>query len=173
MGNNEIKEDDIITWLEEGWRFRKKQSRGRNYITRRKQKKEKSLGPYDQELWDAIQNLSQREGFKKTTKNNNFQIQINQITKLLIRDRDYNVIGSCIFMNDESYCRYFTYWDKTEAMKMLDEMDMSDGYALIDIDINGKNEKKYSYVGTRQCKNCLTFLNEKMVEAILNYDKKN
>jgi hypothetical protein len=27
MGNNEVKEDDIITLLEEGWKFRKKQSK--------------------------------------------------------------------------------------------------------------------------------------------------
>ena len=45
----------LVQWIAEGWRFRVKTSRGRRYITRLKEGIERSLGPYDEELWLRIQ----------------------------------------------------------------------------------------------------------------------
>jgi hypothetical protein len=172
VGNNEISEDDIINWLNEGWRFRSKRSKGRYYITRRKKNKEKSLGPYNQELWNTIQRLNLRAGFKKTITNDNFQIQLNKYDELKIIEKTrYNLL-SCLFRDDENHCRYYTYENKREGMNKLDEMDMSEFYDFIDIDVNGKREKKYVYYATSSyCKNCSTFLNKKMIGTILNYSK--
>lgn len=41
-------------WISEGWKFRIKTSHGRKYITRRKKGEERSLGKYNENLWNLI-----------------------------------------------------------------------------------------------------------------------
>lgn len=47
--------ETLAQWIVDGWRFRIKTSRGHRYITRLKDGVERSLGPYDDELWHRIQ----------------------------------------------------------------------------------------------------------------------
>lgn len=56
MGNGKLK-PEIIQLLEEGWTPRIKTVKGHRYITLRKGKKEKSLGPHNEELWNQLKAL--------------------------------------------------------------------------------------------------------------------
>ncbi len=50
-------EDEIKEWKKEGWKFRVKKVKGKQYITRRKGKHEKGLGRYIDNLWKLIQDI--------------------------------------------------------------------------------------------------------------------
>ena len=47
-------EAELQALLKDGWYFRVKKSKGRDYITRRKGQTERSLGPFDEDLWNLI-----------------------------------------------------------------------------------------------------------------------
>jgi hypothetical protein len=51
--------ETLARWIADGWRFRDKTSGGHRYITRLKDGVERSLGPYDDELWHRIQAMRQ------------------------------------------------------------------------------------------------------------------
>lgn len=49
---------NLERWIDEGWRFRIKTSRGHRYITRRRGRQERSLGRYTDHLWIQIEALT-------------------------------------------------------------------------------------------------------------------
>jgi hypothetical protein len=53
LGKN-LEPEEIKSLLAEGWAFRIKESHGKRYITRRKGGKERSIGPYSEDLWNLI-----------------------------------------------------------------------------------------------------------------------
>jgi len=58
VGNGEmsLEKGQIESWIAEGWTFRVKEIHGKRYMTRRKGKLERSLGPFSEEKWRQISN---------------------------------------------------------------------------------------------------------------------
>jgi hypothetical protein len=54
MGKNQLVREELLQLIEDRWRFRIKNVSGHRYITRRKKQKEKSLGPFNEDLWNLI-----------------------------------------------------------------------------------------------------------------------
>jgi hypothetical protein len=59
VGNGEMsfEKGQIESWILEGWAFRVKEIHGKRYMTRRKGKLERSLGPFSEGKWRQISNL--------------------------------------------------------------------------------------------------------------------
>jgi hypothetical protein len=53
-----VSKDEIKEWKKDGWVFRVKEVKGKQYITRRNGKQERGLGRYDDKLWRLIKNTS-------------------------------------------------------------------------------------------------------------------
>jgi hypothetical protein len=58
MSRRLVTREEIIALTADGWGFRKKERKGKLYISARKGKKEKGLGLYSDELWDIIVKVS-------------------------------------------------------------------------------------------------------------------
>jgi len=54
MSKDQARWETIEGLLREGWRFRVKSSKGKKYISARKSGEERGIGPFKQDLWDAI-----------------------------------------------------------------------------------------------------------------------
>jgi hypothetical protein len=61
MGKKVPTKQRLQTLIENGWRFRVKTVKKRRYITMRKRQMERSLGPYDEDLWKRIQSIKKRQ----------------------------------------------------------------------------------------------------------------
>jgi hypothetical protein len=49
-----LRDEDIIKWISEGWRFRVKTSHGKRYITRRRGGTERSVCAFQEDVWKRI-----------------------------------------------------------------------------------------------------------------------
>lgn len=103
MGKSEPSDESLQKWIKEGWKFRVKISKGRKYITRRMgAKTERSLGPFNQELWNRIKSI-QSEAKKPPREKD----PLYMFYSLMEYHRGAQAGRDCQNKDDEGYC---TYW---------------------------------------------------------------
>ncbi len=124
MTRKKLTENEIRAFLDDGWYFRKKRSMGRDYITRRKAQAEKSLGPYEDDLWNIIVKL-EKEKFPKVlepTLKTDKDLDIKQTEKLddylnlakdlsqhLSYERAAHLTLNCKYKGRDGFCSYWSW----------------------------------------------------------------
>lgn len=118
-------ENEIRAFIDDGWYFRKKRSMGRDYITRRKAQLEKSLGPYEDDLWNIIVKL-EKERFpkvleptletdkdfdiKQTEKLDDYLNLAKDLSQRLSSERAAYLTFNCKYKGRDGFCSYWS-WD--------------------------------------------------------------
>ena len=118
-------QDEIETWRKEGWNFRVKSVKGKKYITRRRKQKEKSLGPYSEELWSKLNQtpiLSERDLEIIEAKKN--------IESFLHIYRGYEMSLTCAHIVDE-YCYFWKYEELPNLLTTLNSLTGENWYKKI------------------------------------------
>jgi hypothetical protein len=148
MGKRNITRDDIKAWHEKGWKFRIKKSKNRKYITRRKGSRfEKSLGPFDPDLWQMILELENDE--KKNQSWNQVFNEINFMRGMI------NSIN-CKYVNSEGYCMYWQWKKETYFLEKLEDI----GYSMKKILDEKGVERVILYSNPIYCEHCSNFRKE-------------
>jgi hypothetical protein len=97
-GKSEIEE-----WKKDGWSFRIKTVKGKRYITRRKDGRERSLGRYDADLWRIIEGAS--EEVSKIEK----ELEAKRTIRLIVRNLMASQMYSTCVHNVKGYCHYMKF----------------------------------------------------------------
>ncbi|EMR74281.1 hypothetical protein MCGE09_00648, partial [Thaumarchaeota archaeon SCGC AB-539-E09] len=125
MSERKNREEDIKKYIFDGWNFRRKISKNREYITRRKGQVERSLGPYTDDLWSLILNLrlgqqDKKEQTEKKVLNIDQRDEVRSKSKVgmefedriqerLHYNRTINMMTECLHTDSEDYCTYWTW----------------------------------------------------------------
>jgi ribosomal protein L34 len=120
-GKKRISADELKRLRNDGWRFRTKTAKGKRYISARKGKDEQGLGPFSEELWGEIQNLTDlygglKEGASIKEKTSNEERENLRTLGTVIKERlrvrrGAHMARCCLFKDGENYCEYWL-WDK-------------------------------------------------------------
>jgi hypothetical protein len=111
--------EEIREWIREGWSFRVKTVKGKEYISRRIGDVEKGMGRYEPNTWRLIQNtiaeLSERKQIEE-----NQRIAMNSLIEALETVRTLEVLMNCSYIVD-GYCSFWRYKEKPEIFGQADE----------------------------------------------------
>ena len=111
-----IKRENIKQWKINGWKFRKKTVKGNQYITRRKGKQERSLGRYNEMLWNLIENTTIEPTPSELRRSAEKKIHnILTVYRIINMSRicSHNVDGYCHFWRFSEKKGFFTIADNT------------------------------------------------------------
>ena len=151
MGKSEPSEEEIRTWIKEGWKFTKRTRKGHIYITRRKGANvERSLGRFKQSLWERIEKISQKpeESRKETDPLSIFYslVELNRASKSST---------DCLHRDDEGYC---TYWRWSPDYSLLNYR----GDLAMNEVIDKGNPVYLFYAHAKYCSGCTAYTSVKM-----------
>jgi hypothetical protein len=144
-----ISEEQIKEWKIEGWKFRVKKVKDKNYISRRKGREEKGLGRYSENLWRLIQNtriepseLEQRLEAEKLVEN------------MLKQIRMYHMFLNCSNIV-EGFCHFWKYDEKPGFFYIVDAKIGEGYYKQV---VTEKGTPFWVFKAVRfYCKNCPAF----------------
>ena len=139
MGKKErTSREEINRFIEDGWNFRVKITSGRSYITRRKGQKERSLGPYTEELWSLIGELlnpSPKEigeltkldvkHSEVTRAQDKMVARVRELTekidKAIMLHRGLHMMQNCYY-NVDGFCEYWRWEERPHFFDIIDEL---------------------------------------------------
>ena len=150
MGNENISDVEIRKWHSEGWRFYKRNKKGRVYITRRKGPiNEYSLGPFNQELWDIITKVVNGEVPLVIKESESIFYHTINIYRLI------HYTKNCLHIDNEGYC---TYW-QFKPNSILINHPKNTRYK----EVKEENKTYWIFQVTRKyCLNCNAFISARM-----------
>jgi len=145
-------EDEIKEWKKEGWKFRVKKVKGRQYITRRKGKHEKGLGRYNDKLWKLIQNtkIEPSESERKLEA----EKMVEDILKMI---RVHHMSLNCSRVV-EGFCHFWKYDEEPGFFNIVDDR-IGEGYYKQIVPGNGPPFWVFKAVNFF-CKDCSAFREE-------------
>ena len=124
-----VNQDEIEYWKNDGWTFRIKTVKGKRYITRRKGKQEKSLGRFDEKLWNLIQSGSVIP--KKVEE----RIKAQQTIESLLRVyRSFEMSLDCSHIVD-GFCYFWKYGEQPGFFRIADKVSLSEYYKEVDFGV--------------------------------------
>ena len=124
-----VNQDEIEYWKNDGWAFRIKTVKGKRYITRRKGKQEKSLGRFDEKLWNLIQRGSVIP--KKVEE----RIKAQQTIESLLRVyRSFEMSLDCSHIVD-GFCYFWRYGEQPGFFRIADKVSLSEYYKEVDFGV--------------------------------------
>ncbi len=166
MGNNGISEEEIKRFVEDGWSFRVKKSGNRHYITRRKGQRERSLGPYNEELWDMLQRIKKMKKGPIATVSA-FQIKQRDLDNHLKMERGAHYMRTCLFIDKDQFCTFYRYQNKPESYKIEDRI-YTEGLSKIkELTVNGKTEQVWVHrANIPFCAACSAFFSIEHIRRI-------
>jgi hypothetical protein len=145
-----ISDEEIHHWIKEGWKFTKRTRSGHVYITRRKGANiERSLGRFNQILWDRIVHARDSEKPREDLK------PIDAFLDSVDVNRAFLKSSNCLHRDDEKFC---TYWK------------WSDDYFFLKFEVNIKRKKVIEsgkpvylfYADPRYCMRCTAYISSMM-----------
>jgi hypothetical protein len=170
-----VTEEEVEKLIAEGWNFRVKKVKGRNYISARKGKNENGLGAYSEENWALINRLL-RKGHGKEGSVEKEPTKINKSNRpdvdalfasarewLHIRRTTHAMIR-CLFKGSDGFCTYWR-WLEEPPFAEIDSMDLTDPIRRKVVSKGDSGVwvlKAYGFV----CADCPAFIDEKIVELI-------
>ena len=151
MGKSEPSEEEIRTWIKEGWKFTKRTRKGHVYITRRKGANiERSLGRFKQSLWERIEKISREpEEPQRETDPLSIFYRLVEFSRASLIRRD------CLHKDDEGYCTYWRWDSEYSLLKYREDVAMKE---VID-----EGNPVYLFIAhARYCKGCSAYISAKM-----------
>jgi len=153
MGKHDYGVNQLKNWRDEGWTFRIKKSKKKDYITRRKGGVERSLGPFNRDLWKKISEIQKDEG-KKIEETST----ANEVRKWVLDVININRAGimstNCRNKDEEGYCTGWQ-WPK-EAGFLPYAQNLSGLYLKLIRD--GNNNEMYVFFATGlYCTGCTKY----------------
>ena len=105
LGKKEFSDEEIRNWIKEGWKFTKRTRKGHIYITRRLgANKERSLGRFNQALWDRIEKIKRApDEIPRETD------PLDLFYRLVELNRAHVYSLDCRNIDDAGYCTYWRY----------------------------------------------------------------
>lgn len=100
-------QEQISEWKKDGWTFRVKTSKGKQYITRRRGQEERGMGRYNDKLWNIIKDTDREYDLHKqqqTEKEN----AINEIEYRIKLNRAFEMGRSCSHSID-GFCHFWRH----------------------------------------------------------------
>lgn len=157
MGNSEPSDEEIRNWIKTGWKFREKKSKGRKYITRRMgAKTERSLGPFNQELWnriERIQNQSDKPPIEKDP--------MNLFYDILEFHRVSRTRRDCLNKDNEGYCTYWRWEPDYGFLRHRQDLEMKE--------VKSGNKTYYIFLATNKyCKNCNAYISPEIKQVLIS-----
>ncbi len=150
----EIIKEEISNYIDQGYYFRVKKVNGKKYITRRKGREEKSLGPYTEEAWSTIKHMQNQpedaisEIPLETAAEKTFPETLRLLEQLkeeISMSKGIIMQTSCLH-NIDGICNYWHWETKPRFFETMDKLDdqTQKSYTLTDIVHKGKIEKRWA-----------------------------
>ena len=145
-------EDEIKEWKKEGWKFRVKKVKGRQYITRRKGKHERGLGRYSDRLWKLIQDTKiEPSEFERKLE---AEKMVEGVLKMI---RVHHMSLNCSRVV-EGFCHFWRYDEEPGFFNIVDDR-IGEGYYKQIVPGNGPPFWVFKAVNF-YCRDCSAFREE-------------
>jgi len=155
MGKTEPSDEDIRSWIKEGWKFTKRTRKGHVYITRRMGANiERSLGRFKQSLWERIEKI-----LREPEKQQRETETLNTFYMLLELLRSSRNSIDCLHKDDEGYCTFWRWNNDLPFLRYGENLPMKEV-------IDEGNPVCLFYAHQRYCRGCTAYINEKMKALI-------
>jgi hypothetical protein len=151
MGKREPSDEDIRTWIKEGWKFTKRTRKGHVYITRRKGANiERSLGRFKQSLWKRLEKISREtEEPKQRTNQLSVFYDLIEMNRWVISSRD------CLHRDDEGYCTFWRWSPEYAFLSLRGDLMMKE--------VTDKGNPVYLFPAhMKYCRGCTAYISVKM-----------
>jgi len=109
-----VTRDQIREWKKDGWIFRVKVVKGKQYISRRRGGEEKGLGRYDDGLWRLIQDTG--VGSSDLELRGEVEEVVEGLLKMI---RENHMSSSCVYIVD-GFCDYWRYDERLGFFNSVD-----------------------------------------------------
>ena len=122
MGKIEPSDEEIHSWIKEGWKFTRRSRKGHIYITRRMgANKERSLGPFKQALWDRIEKIKRESGepHRETDPLCIFYSLV-ELNRASLNSQN------CMNIDDEGYCNYWRWSPDYSLLRYRGDLEMKE-----------------------------------------------
>ena len=157
MVRRDYSERDILDFIQEGWNFRVKTTKGHRYISRRKRQVEKNLGPYSDELWDTIERLREQAPHFPGIVSERMKEQERAwklLDEYLSLDRSLYMVMNCVHKDSEGNCTSWSWPNKPRFYENAEKLYLAE-------DIKSVGTQRYPKWAVRAstwfCKHCPTF----------------
>ena len=187
MAERRNSEEEIKKYIFDGWNFRRKISKNREYITRRKGQVERSLGPYTDELWSLIAKLRLESHHEQEKQPEKTGLKIDQgyearseskvsldfedhIHEKLHFDRTIKMMTECLHRDREGYCTYWTWEKQPRFFKGIKQLYGEDLYMKKETMIKNKTVKQWMMrTPAWYCTDCPAYISHKNISTIKEY----
>ena len=158
-----VSQEEIRQWKIDGWGFRIKTVKGNRYITRRKGKKERSLGKFDEKLWKLIEGTtlgpSEVERWRDIEKT---------IEKIIEQIRTKQMSQTCSHII-EGFCYLWKFYEQPGFFNIADNGLGKGYYKQVE---SGKGSPFWVFKAEPfYCRNCSAFRGKKNSGAHANPDQ--
>jgi len=164
-----------------GYYFRKKNVKGRVYITARKGSKEKSLGAFKEGNWEYIRKLTgikessteSKQGHKRELKSWDLvRRELEEVRGELQNIFLMHKISDCIYRGEDGYCKCWRFLDQpSRALEsFLEKIRRFFGEDVI-VKVEEADGSKYwvfKAIGLT-CRDCVAFMDGRMLNIIKKY----
>jgi hypothetical protein len=151
MGSSEPSEEDIRTWIKEGWKFTKRTRKGHVYITRRKGANlERGLGRFKQSLWERIEKISRKpEEPQRETDPLSIFYSLIELNRAALSSQD------CMHIDDKGYCTYWRWGPEYSLLRYRGDLVMKK--------VTDEGKPTYLFhAHTKYCQGCTAYISVKM-----------
>jgi hypothetical protein len=151
LGHSEPSDEDIRTWIKDGWKFYKRTRKGHVYITRRKGANlERSLGRFKQSLWDRIEKILRepKEPLRETD-------PLSRFYELVELNRVSQISQDCLHRDNEGYCKYWRWTPDYSLLNYRRDLVMKQ--------VRDEGNPVYLFLAhAKYCRRCTAYVSTKM-----------
>lgn len=165
-------EAEIKAHIDDGWYFRRKRSMGRDYITRRKGQKERSLGPFDEDLWNLIKRTRVDEASEKASPMTELKLDTMQsekiddylnlydlLTNRLSIERAAHLMLTCTYKGEDGFCSYWSWSVKPSFYELASKLGHENDFSTKEVTgDNGSKRKWFVRALPWFCENCPVYV---------------
>jgi len=178
----DVSEESLLKYHNQGWHFFIRTVAERRYITIRRKGKERSLGPYSDEIWKLIQGIDNREAREDATRilsnkmkspksltqprvisetEDPFLKTLEEIKRYIL---EYNFY-KCLQINADGFCDYWRLEEPPEYEKQLNQKESEFLFKKVKQE-HGKTTVWILKPLPAICNNCPAYIDEKMINFI-------
>jgi hypothetical protein len=174
MSKRQATREEITALAVDGWGFRKKERKGKLYVSARRGKIEKGLGLHSDEFWAMIEDVASGLTSKPESPKESAQTQIgpketdsplimtfNEINRKMGKHK----MLQCLHVEADGFCDYWRLEELPEQAKQLNKKEFEIVFKEVK-DVDGKTHfwalNPYPII----CSGCPGFVDEKMVDFI-------
>ena len=165
-------EAEIKAFIDDGWYFRKKKSMGRDYITRRKGQNERSLGPFDEDLWDLIirtrvdmtsEKASPMTELKldsiQSEKMDDYLNRYDLLTNRISIERAVHLMLTCTYKGEDGFCSFWSWSVQPPFYELASELGLESDFSTREVtDDNGSKRKWFVRALPWFCESCPVYV---------------